>query len=174
MAAALTLVATAAHADSPSAFSTATSSATLGAIDSERSDFSNFRVEVHLDFGWYSAFGGGLRLEVPLSHNGIIDGVNDEIALSFGAELFYFYPSGSLGIGVYPILAVQWNFFVGSRVSLFPELGVAFLFGPSRASYWGTFIAPYLGLGIRYHFNARNALLARVSWPAGLQLGITF
>ncbi len=137
--------------------------------------FAHFRVEVHLDFGWYSAAGAGVRFEFPLAPRGILDGVDDEIALSVGAELFYFYWADAVvGLGVYPIVALQWNFYVGSNVSLFPELGVAFLFGPSRDRYWGAWAAPFFGLGLRVHFNARNALLFRVSWPAGLQLGVTF
>ncbi len=145
----------------------------LGATATGPNRFSSFRVEAHLDFGWYGMLGVGVRLEVPLAPSGILTEVDDELALSFGAELFYFYGPRA-GPGVYPIVALQWNFFVGSNVSLFPELGVAFLFGPGRDAYWGTFVAPFFGLGFRYHFNARNALLLRVSWPAGLQVGVTF
>jgi hypothetical protein len=145
---------------------------TLGQAGPNR--FANVRFELHLDFSWYSAFGAGGRIEVPLARNGIIEGVDDEIALSVGAEVYYFYSSSFPGVGVTPILAVQWNFFVSPAISLFPELGVAFLFGPGRDRYWGTFIAPYVGLGVRFHFTDRNAVLVRASWPAGLQLGITF
>ena len=111
------------------------------------------------------------------ARNGIIDGVDDEIALSLGAEFFFYYnrfyatdPRGQFG--VIPIVAVQWNFFLNRNISIFPELGVAFLLGQNY--YWGTFIAPYIGFGFRYHFTDRNALLLRVSWPAGFQVGITF
>jgi hypothetical protein len=135
--------------------------------------FSNIRVELHLDFNWYNAVGAGARIEFPIAPYGILRGVDDEIALSVGAEFFYFYTPASQGLGVYPIVALQWNFYI-DRISLFPELGVAFLFGPTRDAYWATFIAPFVGFGIRFHFTPRNALIARVSWPAGLQLGITF
>ena len=41
---------------------------------------------------------------------------------------------------------------------------------------WGraNYIAPAGGIGARYHFNGRNSLLMRASWPAGLQVGMTF
>lgn len=154
--------------------------AALGAPAEARADESGnrfssaVRFELHVDFGWYSAFGGGLRVEFPVAPRGLLEGVDDELALSLGAEVFYFYEPSWVGVGVYPVAAVQWNFFVSRNLSLFPELGVAFLFGPGRDRYWGTFVAPYLGLGGRWHFTDRNALLLRVSWPAGLQLGVTF
>ncbi len=136
--------------------------------------FSNLRFEAHFDFGWYGAVGGGGRVEFPIAPRGLLDQADDELALSFGAEALYFYNPGFTGPGVYPIAALQWNFFVGNQISLFPELGVAFLFGPFRERYWSTFVAPYLGLGIRFHFTDRNAVLVRASWPAGLQVGLTF
>ena len=145
----------------------------LVAHGGERHRFSNIRFELHGDFNWYGAVGLGGRLEFPVAPYGLLDGVDDELALSFGAEVFFFYNPGNPGFGVYPIAAVQWNFYLG-QVSLFPELGVAFLFGPNREAYWGTFIAPYFGVGLRIHFTDRNALLFRVSWPAGLQVGVTF
>lgn len=168
----------------PSGFSTATSSATLlggaglaqgqnGTFGESPNRFSNIRFEVHVAFGWYGAVGVGGRFEFPLLRQGLIQGVDDEIALSVGAEVFYFY-GPYVGVGVTPLLALQWNFYVSPSVSLFPELGLAFIFGPQRDRYWGTFVAPYLGFGVRFHFTDRNALLLRASWPAGLQLGITF
>lgn len=170
--------------EAAASFSTSTSSATFGAASGEYlsmhdhddgpNRFSSLRFEIHLDLGWYSAAGVGARVEFPVTPYGILEGVDDEIALSFGAEVYYFYTPNAVGLGVFPIAAVQWNFFVGRNVSLFPELGVAFLFGPTRDAYWATFVAPYLGFGLRLHFTDRNALLVRVSWPAGLQLGITF
>jgi len=135
--------------------------------------FANIRFEAHFAFGWYGAVGGGGRLEVPIVRAGLLENVDDEIALSVGAELFYFY-GPYVGLGVTPLAALQWNFFVGNNVSLFPELGIAFVFGPSRERYWGTFVAPYVGFGVRFHFTDRNAVLLRASWPAGLQVGLTF
>ncbi len=149
----------------------AASDATLGESSLQR--FAPVRFEVHADLGWYGAAGVGGRVEFSVADD-VIRGIENDISLSFGADLLFSFDSQYLGTSVYPIAAAQWNFYVSRRVSLFPEVGVAFLFGPNRERYWGTFVAPYAGLGFRFHFTNRNALLLRVSWPAGLQLGITF
>jgi hypothetical protein len=150
------------------------SSLLLGQTGIGPNRFATFRLELHLAFNWYGGIGGGVRLEFPLAPRGILVEVDDEIALSFGAEVFYFYTPGFLGAGVSPLVALQWNFYVANTFSVFPEVGVAFLFGPGRDRYWGTFVAPFFGFGGRFHFTDRNALVVRAGWPAGLQVGLTF
>jgi len=130
--------------------------------------------DAHVDLGWYSSFGVGFRADITIVPNGIIDEVDDDLAISPGAELFWFYHDDYDGVGLIPLVALQWNFYVSDDWSVFPELGVALLFAPNRNRFWRTFVAPFLGFGARYHFNERNALLLRLSWPAGLQVGITF
>lgn len=132
------------------------------------------RFDVHLDFGWYSFVAAGFRVDIPIVAEGLISSVDDELAITLGADVGWFYHKGDSGFGVYPVLAFQWNFYLSEKWSIFPELGVAFLFGPNRNRYWGTFAAPHGGFGVRYHFNDRNALLMRVTWPGGFQVGLTF
>lgn len=150
------------------------------------------RPEVHLDFGWHGAFGVGFRVDIPIVPDGFIDGVDDEFALSPGAEFFFFsyYNNHGVrghyyydeGLAVWPLLAAQWNFYLNEDWSIFPELGIAMIFytHTHRVSDFGdethSHIAfdPFFGFGARWHFNARNALLMRLSWPAGFQIGITF
>jgi len=134
---------------------------------------TSVRFDVHLDVGWYKDIGAGFRIDIPIVPEGLLLEANDDLSLSLGAEIFWFY-GASDGLGVFPIIALQWNFYVGDRWSVFPELGAALLFAPNRNRFWRTFIAPFVGLGARYHFNERNALLLRVNWPAGLQIGLTF
>lgn len=181
--AAVLSLATVALAEPAPSFNTASSSAVLAGPTawalaqhdgSGPNRFAHVRFEIHVGFNWYGGIGGGARLEFPIVPRGLLSGVDDELALSLGAEVFYFYVPNAVGVGVAPLLALQWNFYVSRAVSVFPELGVAFLFGPARERYWSTFIAPYAGVGIRFHFTDRNAFLIRASWPAGLQLGITF
>ena len=176
-------VAAVASAEASPSFSTASSSAVLSgpkdlalgqSEDTGPNRFAHFRFEIHAGFNWYGAIGGGARFEFPIVPRGILTNVDDELALSFGAEVFYFYVPDYPGVGVAPLLALQWNFYVARNVSIFPEIGVALLFGPARERYWVSYVAPYAGFGIRFHFTDRNALLMRASWPAGLQLGITF
>lgn len=170
-------------------FTTSTSSASLLGLTPNTylgatggpNRFSNVRGEVHLDLSWYGAFGAGARVEFPLASNGILDNVDDEIALSLGGEFFFYYGPGLFAVT--PIVAVQWNFFLNESISLFPEVGVVVFLGTGPGYYgndgrgpgvFGVSAAPYVGFGFRYHFSARNALLLRVSWPAGFQVGITF
>jgi len=133
---------------------------------------SAVRFDVHVNVGWYRFFALGFRVDIPIVPDGLIDGADDELAITVGAEVAWFYRYK--GFGVFPVLALQWNFFLGQKWSIFPELGVAFLFGPQRNDYWSTFAAPHVAFGVRYHFSQRNALLARVAWPGGFQIGITF
>jgi hypothetical protein len=35
-------------------------------------------------------------------------------------------------------------------------------------------LRPLLAAGGRYHWSRRNAIVMRLSWPFGLQVGITF
>ncbi len=144
---------------------------TLGEPGLQR--FAHVRFDLHVALGWYGAAGAGGRVEFSVADD-VIRGIENDISLSFGADLLFSFDSRYGGPSVFPIAAAQWNFYLSRRVSLFPELGVAFLFGPSRERYWSTFVAPYLGVGLRFHFTNRNALLLRGSWPAGLQLGLTF
>jgi hypothetical protein len=139
-----------------------------GGIDSVRWD-------AHLSLGWYSNVGAGFRADIPAVKGGLVNGVADDLSISVGAELLYFTERNYDGFGIWPLVAAQWNFYVHENWSVFPELGIAFWFGPDRDHYWGNgFAAPFLGVGGRYHFSARNALLVRINWPAGLQVGINF
>lgn len=134
---------------------------------------SGVRFDIHGSFGWYDDFGVGFRADIPIVPTGIVDGVNDDLAISLGAEALYWY-HGKTGFGVWPMALLQWNFYLSEKWSIFPEVGVVLMFGPDRNRYWRTFAAPIAMFGARYHFNRRNALLLRVGWPAGLQVGITF
>ncbi len=140
---------------------------------------SQVRWDAHLDLGY--AFGAGFRADIPIVREGFIDNVADDLVISPGAELFFFdyhdYYRDS-GVGFAPLVALQWNFYITPEWSAFPELGFAMLFG--RYGYWhdrhdrDVYASLFLGIGGRYHFNDKNALLLRLSWPAGLQFGITF
>ncbi len=123
---------------------------------------------------WYAAFGIGMRADIAIVKDGLLETVNDDLSLSVGADVLYFWPSDRDGFGVMPIAAMQWNFYLNDRWSLFPELGTAFIFVPARRLHFPAFVLPYAGIGARYHFSRRNALLMRAGWPVGFQVGVTF
>jgi hypothetical protein len=131
-------------------------SAATAEAQAHRGRKDGVRVDLHLDLGWYQAFGLGFRVDIPIVKDGLIDSANDELSLSPGAEL-YFWDYQTTFLGIWPILALQWNFYVGREWSVFPELGLGFFLGETR-----------------HHFSDANSFLMRISFPAGLQLGITF
>ena len=139
---------------------------------SAQSHGDSVRFDVHLDVGWYRFLAAGFRVDIPIVAEGLITSADDELAITLGADLGFFYHSEAFG--AYPVLAFQWNFYLSEKWSIFPELGVAFIFGPRGDRPWDTFAAPYAGFGVRWHFTDRNALLMRVTWPTGFQIGITF
>lgn len=145
------------------------------------------RVDVHGSFGFHAALGAGFRIDIPIVPGGFINGVEDELALSPGAEFFFVHFSrhnhnDNLHFGddfsFWPLVVAQWNVYLNQDWSIFPELGVtvgiwSHSHGAQGGHAHGT-IHPAGGFGARFHFNQRNALLMRVSWPAGGQVGITF
>lgn len=154
----------------------------------DHNQIQGVRGELHGSLDSYSVIGVGGRAEFAIVPNGVIPGnVRDEIALSIGGELFvapidfggYYY---SEGLYLVPIAAAQWNFYLGERWSIFPELGVAIRVDPGQDGWTDNngrdhgWIYSQLdaGFGARYHFDDRVALLLRLSTPAGLQVGLTF
>lgn len=140
---------------------------------------SGVRPEVHGNLGWHGELGAGGGVEIPVAPEGFLDGTNDEFVLRPGGEIFFL----DLGhqddnhVGVAALLAAQWGFYVGQDWSLFVELGPALEFGHHHHFVkhdHGVHLDIFLNLGARYHFNTRNAFLMRLSWPYGLQLGVTF
>ena len=141
---------------------------------------NDIRLDIHASFGGYGSLGAGFRLDIPLIGDGVLDNVDDELALSFGADAFFYngiFPDRySGGIYVVPSVVVQWNFYFGKSWSVFPEAGIAFYVGDGQQMRRDSsfYAAPAFGLGFRYHFSARNALLVRVATPTGIQIGVTF
>ena len=135
------------------------------------------RLDVHADFGWYHSFGAGARVDIPVVRDGFIrsSDVSDDLSISPGLELFSAYGPYS-GMGLIPMVMVQWNLYFAHQFSFFLEAGIAALFAPSGWSkhYYDQVIAPVGQLGFRWHFSDAMALLIRVGWPAGTQIGLAF
>ncbi|MDH5673159.1 MAG: hypothetical protein OEZ06_13470 [Myxococcales bacterium] len=153
------------------------------------------RPEVHLDLGvFHGGFGVGFRIDIPIVPDGLIDGTDDELALSPGLDLFFWDYSRrnycyinnrgnrvcvdgryNDGVGFWIPVPVQWNFYLNEHWSIFPELGLGLIWDEYYGDRDGRMrLRPMLSFGARYHFNNRNALLMRLSWPMGFQIGITF
>ncbi|MCA9575475.1 MAG: hypothetical protein R3B40_25480 [Polyangiales bacterium] len=154
------------------------------------------RIEVHGTLGYYQALGAGMRVDIPLLPDGFTDKLDDEFALSVGGDFTALrwrdraYDGARPGYGrgwgqwygdwsIWTVATANWNLYLGDKISVFPELG----FTVSIHDCWDrngrddvcVTAAPVGGVGFRYHFAPpRVAFVARVNWPVGLQVGLTF
>jgi hypothetical protein len=133
------------------------------------------RPEIHVGLGWDAELGVGARVDIPIVPSGFVDDAHDEFALSPGADVFF---DDGDGVGVAALLAAQWNFYLRPEWSVFPELGLALIFGDHdrgrRNDDDDVRLRPLFAVGGRYHWSRRNALVLRVGWPLGIQVGVTF
>lgn len=136
-----------------------------------RAQIEGVRPEVHLDLGYHADVGFGVRVDIPIVPEGLLMSTRDDLAISPGADLLF--DDGDVWVGI-PV-ALQWNFYLESAWSVFPELGLALLVGEHhRRRDNDVRIDFLLAVGGRYHWSSRNALVLRIGWPIGLQFGITF
>lgn len=156
-----------------------------------------FELEPHLNFGWAhlyagSGFGVGARGTVVVMDNGFVKTINNSVGISFGLDFLrygdcYFYDGRrNYGCGasyfMFPV-AMQWNFWLSPRWSVFGEPGLYVYHGvyddfcdpnligcrtPTRTSVDWAFWA-----GGRFHFNDTIALTMRIGYPT-FSLGVSF
>ncbi len=151
------------------------------------------RPDVHVSLG-YGDFGVGFRLDIPLMQPGPLRNarsrVTDELAVSVGLDLMFVdfddelcldgdgerVDCDDLDIGVWPVAVVQWNVYLNERWCIFPELGLALLFGETRSDRAGDDfdIEPVINFGARLHTRGRFGLLLRAGYPTAVQVGMTF
>lgn len=164
-------------------------------------DHPDYKVEVepHLDLGWanrWASNGVGLggRFSIPVVKNGFVPTINNSVAISFGLDYLRYsgcYGTGTLfkyanctgaGFLLLPV-AMQWNFWLSPKWSVFGE--------PGLYIYHGVYDDPCDGLGAicsspsrtgvdvlfhaggRFHFNDTVALTMRVGYPT-LSVGVSF
>ncbi|HKU40830.1 MAG TPA: hypothetical protein VJR89_21865 [Polyangiales bacterium] len=135
-----------------------------------RAQIEGVRPEVHLDLGYHADIGFGVRVDIPIVPEGLLQTARDDLAITLGGDLLF--DDGEVWVGI-PV-GLQWNFYIEQKWSVFPELGIALLFGEGHHHGDDVDVEPLLAVGGRYHFNTRNALVLRVGWPIGIQFGITF
>jgi hypothetical protein len=129
----------------------------------------DYRIELepHVLFTWLGGpfdnnVGLGLRASLPFWRPGPIPTINDNLAISFGADAFFFY-HGALFV---PIV-LQWNLYLIQQLSIFIEGGIGMTFGAYTYNHeYGFGAWPIIGLGGRLHITDHIALTARAEWPA--------
>jgi hypothetical protein len=165
----------------------------------------NVELEPHFTLGWGhlyrgGGFGLGGRVGLPIVENGFVPSINNSVAISLGldwirySDCYYYHRVANArtayGCGasyfVFPV-AMQWNFWLTPRWSVFGEPGLYIYHGvwddycldragnvipgcgyPTRT---GVDIAFYAGG--RFHFNDKVALTMRLGYPTA-SIGVSF
>lgn len=157
-------------------------------------DHPHYSVEIepHVVFGWggvyaTGGFGLGGRFSIPVVENGFVPSINNSVAVSFGVDwvhydVCYFHGSCSANYFDLPV-AMQWNFYVAQRWSVFGEPGALVYFGsfsdcPLQANLCpshpaGTGVQPAFFVGGRYHFSDAASLTMRIGFPS-FSFGVSF
>jgi hypothetical protein len=157
-------------------------------------------IEPHLNlqfFGFdYDArgFGPGVRFSIPVMSPGFIKRLNNSVAISFGADLMYYSPRSRFCRGggrdfecyeprsfwaLYAPVAMQWNFWLTDKWSVFGEPGLVVRTPVSSCDAFygcdrGSWVYPAFFAGGRFHFSDRASLTMRIGFPHGLTVGVSF
>lgn len=127
-----------------------------------------FEIEPHLYFryGRDDGAGPGVRASIPFMHNGPIDTINNNIGITFGADLPFYRGGALLDVPV----AFQWNFYFTDIISVAGEAGFvsSFWTGPGG----GFDLDPLFQGAGRFQFG-KAGLLIRVGYP-GVSIGANF
>jgi hypothetical protein len=123
--------------------------------------------------------GAGIRFSLPILNQGFIPRINDNVAISFGADILNWPAPDYEVTGIIVPVMLQWNFYLTRRWSVFGEGGVAFQDWFARRANGDDqtfFVWPGVGVGARLYFNTGNypALVLRVGFPNVLSVGISF
>lgn len=158
-------------------------------------------LEPHGLLGWGhlyrdNALGLGARLTIPIVDNGFVKTINNSVGISFGLDwlryggCYYYDYRGrdrfDYGCGasffLFPV-AMQWNFWLTPKWSVFGEPGLYVYHGvfdddycgnlpgcgyPTRTSVDFAFYA-----GGRFHFNEKVSLTMRIGYPT-ISVGASF
>lgn len=150
-------------------------------------------LEPHLIWQWTGderahndGIGLGFRASIPILQDGPVSTINNSLAISFGIDWAHFpecYDYGGCSEDDFwvPVVA-QWNFYLTSVISIFPEFGLGFrdaiidYDGPCRGNGCrgsALEVHPVLWFGARFQLASAVALVVRLGTPS-LQLGASF
>ena len=180
------------------------SSASAQSIIKSPGDHPDYKVELepHAVLGWGhlyhgQGFGVGARLTIPIVQNGFIKSINNSVGISFGVDWLryndcYYYDTTRYGYGcgasyfTFPV-AMQWNFWLTPKWSVFGEPGLYIYHGlyDDYCDYPGKQKDRYCGypdrtgvnlaffVGGRFHFNDTVSLTLRIGFPSA-SFGVSF
>jgi hypothetical protein len=133
----------------------------------------------HRNYGGYHGhgfgdveFGGGFRASIELADPAFIPKINNTVAITFGVDFTNNNCPGCYNrdFSFWSPVALQWNFFLTDKWSVFAEGGFMLRSYGFFADTYGDFL---LGAGARFHFNDKVALTMRVGYPF-VSVGISF
>jgi hypothetical protein len=149
-------------------------------------------LEPHALFGWGGVYGTGgyglgARFAIPVLRNGFVPTINNSVAVSFGLDWVHYdncWFGGSCSANYFDLpVAMQWNFYVAQRWSVFGEPGAVVYFGTlsdctlpanlcsNRPAASG--VQPAIFLGGRYHLSDNASLTMRIGYPT-FSFGVSF
>jgi hypothetical protein len=116
-------------------------------------------------------FGAGFRASIELGDPLFIPKLNNTIAISFGLDVTNCHYCGVRdNYSIWSPVALQWNFFLTRRWSVFAEFGGIIR---SAGFYRDVWLDPAIWIGGRFHFNDKVALTMRAGVPF-FSLGVSF
>lgn len=133
----------------------------------------------HRNYGGYRGngfgdveFGGGFRASIEIADPAFIPKINNTVAITFGVD----FTNNNCGrycghsFSFWSPVALQWNFFLTDKWSVFGEGGFMLRSYGFLANTYGDFT---FAAGGRYHFTDKVALTMRVGYPF-VSVGISF
>jgi hypothetical protein len=113
--------------------------------------------------GNWTGFGPGVRASIPLMHNGPIDSINNNIAISFGGSMTWHGNNTNVTVLNLPV-AFQWNFYFTEIVSVLGETGlntpITFANGNTQFD-----VEPFIQGGGRFQWD-KVGVIVRIGYPS--------
>lgn len=133
-----------------------------------------FELEPHLYLrygGYWGAtwgtgvgIGPGVRASIPFMHNGPISKINNNIGITFGVDVPFFFNSGATGVALDVPVAFQWNFYFTEVISVAGEAGLlsSIWVSPGPARFYAFPIVQGAG---RFQWG-KFGIVARIGYPS--------
>lgn len=150
-------------------------------------------------YGGGSGFGPGVRFSIPVMSPGFVKSINDSVAISFGLDLIHYsgyayyyngcnrfgcatYDAGDFWSAYFPV-AMQWNFWLTDRWSVFGEPGLVFRHAFYNDAYCNPNVyygcghrddvLPLFDFGGRFMLSEKVGLTMRLGYPVFFSIGLS-
>ena len=116
-------------------------------------------------------FGAGFRATIEIADPAFIPKINNTVGITFGIDATTCRYCYREDVTLWLPVAMQWNFFLTDKWSVFAELGLVPRIDGFNDVY--AYLDPLFELGGRYHFNDTVALTMRIGYPF-INVGVSF